>query len=270
MPVQTPGAIIMTEPQSYFHAALVKDQFTRQARGFSESPELHNDAVLSLLVKAARPEPSDRALDVACGPGTVVAALSSHVASVDGLDATEAMLREAKALAECKALANARFRRGSVYALPYPADSFQIVTCRFAFHHFEDPKAAFSEMARVSSRGARIILCDAIAPDQKEKADAFNEMERFRDPSTVEFRTVGFLRHLFIAAGLGEPSVEQFQIPYVAQELVARSFPANGDRQGLLGLIEASVEGDRLGMNARRTANGIRIAFQGVVLSARR
>ena len=177
------------------------------------------------------------------------------------------MLAEAKALAASKSLTNVRWHLGSVYALPYPAGAFNIVTCRFAFHHFEDPRAAFAEMLRVASPGARIILCDAIASDQKEKAEAFNEMERFRDPSTVEFRTLEFLRNLFRDAGLESPCVKHFQVSYIANELVARSFPAKNDSQGLLKLIDDSVEGDLLGMNARRTASGIQIAFQAVVLS---
>lgn len=42
------------------HAALISDQFTRQAQGFSTTVELHNDAALSLLVNTARPAPGVR------------------------------------------------------------------------------------------------------------------------------------------------------------------------------------------------------------------
>jgi SAM-dependent methyltransferase len=252
------------------HAALIHDQFTRQAQGFSTSPELHNEAVLSLLVRTARPKATDRALDIACGPGTVVAAFAPHVAHAEGLDATEAMLEKAGALASSNGLTNVRWQLGSVYALPYPAATFDIVSCRFAFHHFEDPAAAFAEMVRVASPGACIIVCDAVASDEKAKADAFNRMERFRDPSTVEFRTLGFLRQLFLDAGLGSPAAEHFQVPYLAHELIERSFPVNDDRQGLLRLIEDSVEGDLMGMNATKSIDGIHIAFQAVVLSATR
>src|SRR5438045_9729512 len=91
-------------------AALISDQCTRQAQGFSTSVELHNDAVLSLLVHTAKPQPGDQMLDVACGPGTVVAAFSPHVAYAEGLDATEAMVRQAETLSSAKALANVKVR----------------------------------------------------------------------------------------------------------------------------------------------------------------
>ena len=66
------------DPGLSAHSSIIQDQFTRQAHGFSVAPELHNDAVLSLLIDQARPAPTDRALDIACGPGTVVAGFSPH------------------------------------------------------------------------------------------------------------------------------------------------------------------------------------------------
>ena len=135
------------------HAATIKDQFTRQASDFSAASELHNEAVLALIIKAAMPKHTDRVIDVACGPGTVVTAFSPFVARSVGLDVTQAMLNEATALSIEKALANVEWCSGSVYALPYPAAVFDIVTCRFAFHHLEDPRVAFSEMVRNRRRG---------------------------------------------------------------------------------------------------------------------
>jgi len=249
------------------HAAIIDDQFTRQAAGFAAAPELHNDAVLALLVEAGRPQCTDRMIDVACGPGTVVAAFSPHVERATGLDATPAMLAEANAFATAKALANVDWQPGSAYELPYAAATFDIVVSRFAFHHLEDPRAAFTEMVRVTSPGGRIVLCDAVASDDSAKAAAFNAMERWRDPSTVEFRTLGFLRGLFQDANLGSPGMARFQVPYLARKLVAGSFPARDNRAGLLKVIEDSVNGDLLGMNARSEYDGVHIAFQAVILS---
>jgi hypothetical protein len=69
-------------------------------------------------------------------------------------------------------------------------------------------------------------------------------MERREDPSTVEFRSLAYLKHLLIDARLGEPQVRQFQIPYVAADPVNASLPEGNDRPGLLALIEESVDGD--------------------------
>ncbi len=250
------------------HDATIADQFTRQASGFAAAPELHNDAVLALLTNAARPRSTDQMLDVACGPGSVVAAFAPLVAHAEGVDATPAMLAEAHKLAAEKRLRNVGFRNGSAYALPYRDATFDVVATRFAFLHLEDPRAAFAEMVRVARAGARIVLCDAVASDDPAKALALNEMDRWRDPSTVEYRTLGYLQDLFHDAGLPTPSLSRFQVRYLAHEFVARAFPARNDRAGLLQLIERSVDGDLLGMNAHRSPEGIYIAFQCVVLTS--
>jgi hypothetical protein len=49
---------------------------------------------------------------------------------------------------------------------------------------------------------------------------------------------------------------------------VRGSFPRGDDRDGLLALIEASVERDAMGMGATWPQGGVRIAYPSVVLSA--
>ena len=252
------------------HAATIEDQFTRQAEDFARSPALHNDAVLALMVEAAQPGASEQSLDVACGPGTVVAAFAPHVRRAVGLDATPAMLDQARALAARQNLANVEWHRGDVYALPFAEASHDIVTCRFAFHHLERPQAAFAEMVRVCRAGGRVILCDGVASDDPAKAEAFNRMERHRDPSTVAFRPLRVLRHYFATAGLPAPRAQFFQVPTERDGLVARAFPANDDRALLRQMIDDSIDGDRMGMNARRVGDSVHLAYPSVILTSRK
>ncbi len=249
------------------HADAILDQFTRQARAFAASPELHAADILKLIVEAASLGAADSAIDLACGPGSVACALAAHAARVVGLDATPAMLDQARRLAQSRGLANIAWEVGSVYATPYAEGAFAAVTCRFAFHHLEDPPAAFAEMVRLAAPGGRIVLCDGLASDDPDQAQAFNAMERRRDPSTVEFRTLDYLRRLFVERGLGEPAIRLFQLPFLAADLVNSSFPEDNDRAGLLALIEKSVAGDTLGMGARHTPEGVRIAYRAAVLA---
>jgi len=250
------------------HDATIADQFTRQASQFAASPALHNEAALALLVEAERPRADDITLDVACGPGTVVIAFARRVRRAEGVDATEAMLAEARRLAAAAGVENVGWHRGDVYALPFAAAAFDIVSCRFAFHHLEAPEAAFAEMVRVCRPGGRIVLCDAVASDDPVKAAAFNAMERHRDPSTVEFRTLAWHLALFRDAGLPEPQARFYQVPAERDRLVAMSFPAGDDRAGLRAMIEASVDGDTMGVNARRAGDTVRFDYPAVVLVA--
>jgi SAM-dependent methyltransferase len=248
------------------HAAAIADQFTRQAALFATAPALHDKAALDLLVDAARPAASDVALDVACGPGSVVLAFAGRVRRAVGLDATAAMLDEARRAAAKSGAANVEWHRGDVYALPFAEHTFDIVSCRFAFHHLEEPARAFAEMVRVARPGGRIVLCDAVASDDPAKAAAFNRMEGFRDPSTVEFRPLMYLVGLFRAAGLPAPEARFYQLPVERERLIARSFPLGDDRAGLRAMLDAAVDGDPMDARARRAGDTMWFEYSTAVL----
>jgi ubiquinone/menaquinone biosynthesis C-methylase UbiE len=258
----TPSAAVST------HDASIADQFTRQAEQFAVSPALHNQAALDILVAAARPQLDDVSLDVACGPGSVVCALARHVRLATGLDATKAMLAEARRRAAAARLDNVAWHAGNAYALPFADGGFDIVSCRYAFHHLEAPAKAFAEMIRVCRPGGRIVLCDAVCSDDPAKAAAFNRMERHRDPSTVEFRTLAWHLALFRDAGLPEPQLSRYPVPAELERLVAMAYPEGGDRAGLRAMIEASVEGDTMGVNARCDSGTVRFEYPAAVLVA--
>jgi ubiquinone/menaquinone biosynthesis C-methylase UbiE len=252
------------------HDAAIADQFTRQAAEFAASAALHNQKALDLLVEAATPQPNDVSLDIACGPGSVVCAFAKKVRRAEGLDATAAMLDEAQKLAAREGLRNVAWHRGSAYTLPFADGAFDIVTCRYAFHHLLEPWRALAEMARVCRVGGRVVLCDAFASDDPAKAAAFNAMEHHRDPSTVEFRTLGFLRDLFAAVGLAPPTQRFYGVPAELARLVATAYPAGDDKASLRRMIEASVDGDTMGVNARREGGTVRFEYAAVVLVSRR
>jgi SAM-dependent methyltransferase len=250
------------------HRAAIDDQFTRQAALFAAAPALHDRAALDLLVDAARAAPGDVSLDVACGPGSVALAFARRVRRAAGLDATAAMLDQGRAAAAKAGAANVEWHQGDVYALPFADGSFDIVSCRFAFHHMQAPEAALAEMVRVARPGGRIVLCDAVVSDDPAKAAAFNAMERFRDPSTVEFRTLAYLVALFAGAGLPEPEMRFYQLPVERERLIAVSFPAGDDRAGLRAMLDACVDGDPMGARARREGGTMWFDYSVAVLVA--
>ncbi|HEY1505537.1 MAG TPA: methyltransferase domain-containing protein [Stellaceae bacterium] len=258
------GFPVASQPAS--HDDLIRDQFSRQAELFARAPELHGEAQVKPLIDAARPEPHETMIDLACGPGTVVTAFAPHVRRAVGVDATEAMLDEARRIAREKRLDNVEWRAAGVYALPFPDRSFDIVTCRFAFHHLQEPPRAFAEMVRVCRDGGRIVLCDGVAPAAPEKAAAFNATERFRDPSTAAFLPLSALRDLFAQADLPQPVIEPFQVTYAIDELVATSFPVDNDHATLKRMIEDLVARDALEVGTK--PGGTHFIFPVAVLSA--
>jgi ubiquinone/menaquinone biosynthesis C-methylase UbiE len=248
------------------HRALIEDQFTQQADLFANAIALHNVVALESLVQATSPKTSETSLDVACGPGTVVAAFAGRVSRAAGLDTTDAMLDQARKLGARLGLSNVSWHLGDVGALPFANGSVDIVSCRFAFHHFEQPEKAFAEMLRVCRTGGRIVVCDAVASDSPNKAKAFNEMERLRDPSTVEFRTLAFFVDLYRKYGMPIPTSSFYRVPVEMEALLKTSFPENDDRDGVRQLLREAVEGDRMGINLRRYGETVRFDYPAAIL----
>lgn len=250
------------------HHARIDDQFTRQAAEFAAAPELHNDEILDLLIRETAPAPDDETLDVACGPGSVVVAFAKYARHATGVDATGAMLEQAEALAAAQGISNVIWRQGDVYELPFADAAFDIVTCRFAFHHLQDPQAAFREMVRVCRSGGLVVLCDGIVVDDPVKAASFNRMEKLRDPSTVTFRPSSELVALFAENNLPPPAQKFFQVPAEREQTISRAFPENGDYEGLRQLIDEAAEDDAWGVGARRSFDTVLFSYPSVILTA--
>jgi ubiquinone/menaquinone biosynthesis C-methylase UbiE len=250
------------------HRDQILDQFTRQAGPFSTSPAVRDEQALRLVVEFSGAGPDDTVLDVACGPGILACAFARVVRHVTGIDLTPAMLDRARALADEQRLTNVTWQQGDVLPLPFPDGTFTIVTARFAFHHFLDPGAVLAEMRRVCATGGRVVVIDS-AP-AADKADAFNRMEKFRDPSHVRAMPIEEHLALYREARLPEPRVTWYRLEGEMEGLIKRSFPNPGDDDRIREMFEASLTDDRLGIQARREDGRIHYGYPVAVLVADR
>ncbi|MEQ1888095.1 MAG: methyltransferase domain-containing protein [Alphaproteobacteria bacterium] len=248
---------------------VIRDQFTRQAGTFSQSPPMQDEEAIRLLIKASGVKPDARMLDVACGPGMVACGFAASGVHAVGIDVTPAMIERAKQLAKKKGLQNVEWHVGAVTSLPFEDNSFDVVTCRFAFHHFPIPADAFAEMKRVCRPGGRIVVCDGYASDDPAKAAAFNAMERLRDPSTIRFLTLGELESFFQRENL-QPAQHFYRVTYDVNTLMQGSFPDPGDEILVRDMIVRSVDGDALGLNARRDGGQVWFDYSAVILAAQK
>jgi len=250
------------------HREAILDQFTRQAVPFATSPGIKDEAALTLVIDFSEAGASDTVLDVACGPGILACAFARVARHVTGIDITPAMLDRARLLQQEQGLANVTWQQGDVLPLPYPDASFSLVTSRFAFHHFLDPKAALAEMRRVCAPGGTVLVIDsAPAPD---KAAAFNRMEVVRDPSHVRAMPEAELKDMFTAVGLAAPRTTGYRLEAELEGLIARSFPNPGDDETLRRIFRDSLANDDLGVGARRVGDRIHLGYPVAVLAARR
>jgi len=252
------------------HREQILDQFTRQAVPFATAAGINNEEALRLMVTFVGAGPEDTVLDVACGPGLVVCAFARVVRHATGIDLTPAMLDRARATQQERGLTNVTWRLGDVLPLPYPDGAFSIVTSRFAFHHFQDPRAVLAEMRRVCVPGGRVLVVDTEASPDPAKAAAFNRMEILRDPSHVRAMPLTELSALFRDTGLPPPRRTSYRLESELEELLGRSFPKPGDADRIREIFAASLEDDRLGIPLQRDGDRIRYAYPVAVLAADR
>src|SRR5207247_8938825 len=87
-------------------------------------------------------------------------------------------------------------------SLPFPDESFEIVTVRIAPHHFADIHAAVRETARVLVPGGRLVAVDTTVPEDDELDRQINQIDALRDPSHVRNYRESEWRSMLAAAGL--------------------------------------------------------------------
>jgi SAM-dependent methyltransferase len=101
-----------------------------------------------------------RLLDCGCGPGSISCDFAKIVVSgsVEGIDLEQSQIDLARARAVDQGLTNATFSIGSIYDLPFPDSSFDIVFAHAIFEHISDPAKALAEMLRVLEPGGLVAI----------------------------------------------------------------------------------------------------------------
>ncbi|WP_270933620.1 class I SAM-dependent methyltransferase [Falsiroseomonas oryzae] len=124
-----------------------------RARNWAEEQEGQCAAAFRTALDHAGVGPGTRHLDVGCGAGMAAALSAARGAVVSGIDAAEALL----AIARERTPAG-DFRQGDIEALPFPDDSFNLVTGFNAFQYAGDAAQALREAGRVAKPGGMIVI----------------------------------------------------------------------------------------------------------------
>jgi ubiquinone/menaquinone biosynthesis C-methylase UbiE len=255
------------------HKDAVQKQFAKTVEAFSKFAVRDTPEVLAEKVEFSKPQATDLALDVACGPGALVLALAPRVRFARGIDLTEEMLRQAREFQRERQILNAGFDRGEAEQLPYRDATFDLIACQCSLHHMPKPELALKEMARIMKPEGRLMVIDTLGPESDAKFELHNRIEKIRDPSHASsLRLTTFLR-LFEECGL--------EIARQALKRRARSFnqwmlraglePSQQRYQEARKLLEDSSAGDRSGFSPQLEGEDIRIVHnEGMFLLVRK
>jgi len=116
--------------------------------------------------------PGGQVLEIGFGPGRLHVELARRAEMCVGLELACGMCRFTRRRLERAGLSS-RLTRGSVFALPYPANTFDTLVSTFALSGVAEGKLAMCEMVRVAASGGRIVLVDIGLPANGNRLGTF-------------------------------------------------------------------------------------------------
>jgi len=117
------------------------------------------------VIRRARIQPGDHALDLCCGTGDLTFALAAQGAEVIGLDFSEPMLAVAREKAARigsagDAKSRIQFIQGDAQKIPFAENSFDVLTIGYGLRNLADLDAGLRDMLRVAKPGGRFVALE--------------------------------------------------------------------------------------------------------------
>ena len=179
-----------------------REQFSRQSRNYGTGHILaRTEDIEAAFADIVLPSGAS-ALDVATGGGHTAVWLAGAGYHVTASDLSEEMLARATELAASRDVPIQTIAH-TAEEFPFADQSFDVVTCRVAAHHFSDPARFVREVARVLRPSGWFVLIDGSVPDgDPESAEWIHKVEKLRDSSHGRFLSPAEWRSLAGNAGL--------------------------------------------------------------------
>ncbi len=149
-------------------AAKVNDLFATIARRYDLLNDLQSFGLHRLwkrrVVRLAAITPGAKALDLCCGTGDIALALSQSGAETTGLDFSPQMLEVAAKRSQTPdprpKTPAPNFIQGDAEQIPFPDNSFDIVTVGYGLRNLTSWERGLDEMCRVAKPGGRLIVLE--------------------------------------------------------------------------------------------------------------
>jgi ubiquinone/menaquinone biosynthesis C-methylase UbiE len=250
------------------HRELIQQQFDRQAEIYAEMEQTRDNEAHDVFVSLCGADDRHKVLDVACGPGFLTRRFARVSKEVTGIDITTAFLDMATSLASAEELTNVTFMDGDVTSMPFDADTFDIVTCRAAFHHFPDPQHVLKEMVRVAKVGGTVAIGDLTSSENAEKAEYHHKMEILCDPSHTRALPLGRFRSMIEKSGLVLRNEFTGSQDYKLEDWITHGSPVDEAADKIRQYMHAALTRDLCDLDVRQEEGDIKFTHQTVLLLA--
>ncbi|HEX2622554.1 MAG TPA: class I SAM-dependent methyltransferase [Phototrophicaceae bacterium] len=198
--------------------ALSQQRFSQYAERYVQSSVHASGEDLQRLVDVAQPKPDDRVMDIATGGGHTARVFAPHVREVVATDLSGSMLAAARSHHQTEGLNNISYVQTDADHLAFAPNSFDIVTCRLAAHHFPDVYRFALDCYRVLKPGGRLVIEDHVMPENERAARYLDAFERLRDPSHHRMYSENEWRGTYLDVGL---TVDHSEFTYKPSKLVS-------------------------------------------------
>ncbi|HVS55157.1 MAG TPA: methyltransferase domain-containing protein [Casimicrobiaceae bacterium] len=198
-------------------------------------------------LKAAAPQPGERAIDIGCGCGDTaieIARIVGAAGAVLGIDVSRPMLAVARSRGALANGAHLTFRDGDASEAALPANT-DLLFSRFGVMFFSQPSPAFSHLRKSLRAGGRCVFVCWRAP--RDNPWAMTPLSAARAamgitpapadpdaPGPFAFADEGRLRTILSDAGFGDIDVQRFDAaislgatPHSAAESVVQVGPVS-------------------------------------------
>ena len=173
-----------------------------------------------------------RVLDCGCGAGRFARGAADRGAAVAGIDAAAALIEIA-----AERTSEGDFRVGDLEALPWPDDTFDVVTGFASFQFADDKGRAFAEARRVSRRHVVVVIPTRVP--ESGLAQMFQSLiplfpaealDSMKQSGIFALSGPGKLEEVLAAAGLGalEDDEVDCQVTFEDADTAVRAFVGAG------------------------------------------
>ncbi|MDR3457751.1 MAG: methyltransferase domain-containing protein [Verrucomicrobiae bacterium] len=196
---------------------------------------------------------SSRLLDCGCGPGSVTCDFARLLPSgqVVGVDRETSQVERARSHAAGLRLTNVKFEVGSIYELPFPDASFDIVFAHAVFEHLASPAVALAEVSRVLVPGGLVALRSPdwggfiVAPDTPGLQSALRRYIAIQTANGGDVHVGRKFPGLLRASGFASPSFSATYECYPSPPLIGEYLALRLVSAGALAEAEALREWSR-------------------------